>query len=233
MYGKFDNTINSICETIKTQDFVIGIVLFGSIAKGTYHSASDIDLYVFCKKEMDKEVFLYKNEIPVHVRYSYIESFKDNIMIKSRRLPDVLGNKVYYDPTNVIHEYLEKSRVLIEQGPLLLSNDEKTILRGLLHSEPQIVKGMIEAGRKAEAVLLMNEILNSAISAYYDANTWWMPNNNTLIGEIKKLDAEMGGIAENIILENDPRMKLEKLINFCNSVLEVMGGPLLEYEIVR
>ncbi|AZR73001.1 hypothetical protein BBF96_06085 [Anoxybacter fermentans] len=232
MIEKFEKVIDQICKELQQRDNLVGIILFGSLAKGNYHKGSDIDLYVVGEDEKDRVTFFYREGIPVQLLWRSVEDFKKKILKPTRDIPMGLIGKILYDPTGMIQKYMEKSRKLADQGPKPLTDHEKIMIRATLSQDMEIINGLLDKGKTAEAVILMNDLLLEAISAYYDIKKWWMPKRKHLISDLKNHHPDLGTLAEKIILETNPKEKFKKLYKLRNIVLDLMGGELKEFEII-
>ena len=59
--------VDKICDELKKDDNIVGIILYGFLAKGNYHRYSDIDLYVVKSDVKDKTTVFFEDDIPVQI----------------------------------------------------------------------------------------------------------------------------------------------------------------------
>ncbi|MBU5439210.1 nucleotidyltransferase domain-containing protein [Tissierella sp. MSJ-40] len=227
----YENALEKVCEELKSDKSIAGIILYGSLAKGNNHKYSDIDLYVVKEDEKDKTTFFFEDTVPIQISWRSVESFKSKFNKRTRGVPMGLVGKILYDPSGLIGEYMEKSRLKADEGPAALSEQEKLIIRSILSQDLKTVEGLIENGKLAGAVTLITEILFEALSGYYDVRKWYMPTNKHLIEDLKLREKEIGELAEQVMLCPSVSEKLDKLSKIKDIVLNEMGGEVKEYEI--
>lgn len=148
----------------------------------------------------------------------------------NREHPICKHGKILYDPTGLINEYFAKINSKIKV-PKPLSNNEKLLLQATLSQDLDIIEGLLEKGKVAEAIILMNDLTLEAINAYYDIYKLWMPSKKPIITDFKHHNLEFGEIAEQVILESCPSKKFPYLKRLRDKILDLVGGELREYEI--
>lgn len=227
-----ERVINIVCEELKARKDVMGIILFGSLATGDFHKYSDVDLYVVVNQKTDKVSCFVKEGITVQIQWRGLIDFKEKIMKQTRNKPVSLTGKILYDPSGIIEKHLKKSAEFLEnKGPKPMSEEEKLMVQISLSGDIKTVKGLLEKGNQAGAVLLMNDLLLQALDVFYDHRGWWNPGKKRVIGDLKKRDYTLGCTAEKVILSNSLDERLKSLIKVRNIVLEILGGSKEEYEI--
>lgn len=224
--------VDKVCNKLKKDDNIVGIILYGSIAKGNYHRYSDIDFYVVKSNVKNKTTVFFEDDIPVQIIWRSIESFKTKIIKRTRGIPIGLVGEILYDPSGLISKYMKKLKLQAAEGPIELSEQEKLIIRVILSQDLKTVEGLVENDEIAGATILANEILLQALSGYYDLKKWWFPSNKHIISDLKFREKQIGELAEQIILCSNINEKIEKLSKLTDIVLSEMGGAIEEYEII-
>ena len=219
-----------MCERLKRKENLIGIILYGSLAKGNFHNFSDVDLYVVGKEEKERVSSIYVEDVPVQILWRSIEQFEQKMQKINREHPISKHGRILYDPTGFIKEYFAEINSKVK-FPKPLSKNEKLLLQATLSQDLDIIKGLLEKGRVAEAIILMNDFTVEAINAYYDVQKLWMPGKKHIITDFKQQNLEYGEIAEQVILASFPSKKLSHLERLRDKILDLMGGELREYEI--
>lgn len=231
MVDKHLKVLDKVCEELKRKKGVLGILLFGSLAKGHHHSYSDIDLFVIGEDEVHRTEWYYHDGIPVQIIWRSPELFKEKIMIKTRTYPISKSCKILYDKLGLITESVEKSKKAVGEKPVRLSEQELKMKHAELSMTFSTIKGLIDSGELASAVLLMNDLVYIGIELYYDLNHHYMVSKKHIIPDFKKHHSELGCLCESIVLEADIHKKLQELDVFRTRILELLGGSLDSYEL--
>lgn len=86
MKDKFKKVLNQVISEYELNDNILGLLLFGSLAKGTEHSRSDIDLMAITKESEDKTTNKLYGDIAVQTIWRSKEDFR----LKTSKRRDLL-----------------------------------------------------------------------------------------------------------------------------------------------
>jgi predicted nucleotidyltransferase len=226
-----EKLIKDLCTELSECNTVIGIILFGSIADGSNHKKSDIDLYIIGENEHDRVTTHFRNEIFIQIQWRSFIDFQSKIVKRTRIKPISLTGKILYDPTSQITRYIEKGKVIAKQGPFPLSNDEINKSRLYITEELGCIDHLIEVKKNVQAHLSIDDTLFELLSLYYNYNNWWWPIKKNMINDLIALDQDIGMIGEQIILSSDIMEKNSLLKDLSGQILPLVGGELRELEI--
>jgi len=132
--------LRHLIEQISRSDSIHGIILFGSVAKGTHHAYSDIDLFIIADKA-DSKTFDYveksirateleyfdrlaANKIPVHFA-PFICSFEETDFLRPIFFDIANYGMIFFDHNSVASDFIDKyasiyhSRKFTENGEVL------------------------------------------------------------------------------------------------------------------
>ena len=134
------DAIKHLIKQISQNDNIHGVILFGSVAKGVYHTYSDVDLFVLAKKadsdtfdylekatrQTEKEFFtlLKNNKLPLHFSPFIYSLDKVDVLIPI--FFDIADNGlILFDRNLAASEFIDKymsiphSRKFTESGEIL------------------------------------------------------------------------------------------------------------------
>ena len=101
----------------------LGIVLFGSVARGEATAKSDLDLLIVLQPEegvQRKHYHLWDSlKLDDKISPQFVNPPKDTEAVGSLWLENAIEGEVLYDPMGVVREMLRRIRVEISQGQYL------------------------------------------------------------------------------------------------------------------
>lgn len=138
--GSLMMVLKHLIKQISQNHDVHGIILFGSVAKGTYHAYSDVDLFILTEKA-DSQTFDYieksirtteieyfdrltSSKLPVHFA-PFISSLEEIDFVLPIFFDIADGGMILYDPNFVASDFIDKyasiphSRKYIEGAEVL------------------------------------------------------------------------------------------------------------------
>ncbi|WP_240837696.1 nucleotidyltransferase domain-containing protein [Acidaminobacter sp. JC074] len=223
--------LENLCDDLKSKKNVIGIILFGSLAKGNSHGYSDIDLFVIGHGEKHRTQSYFHDGIQIQIIWRSPEIFKDKVVKRTRTYPVSNTCKILYDKTGEIEEAIDQAKNNLTLGPLSLSDHDKLFKHADFSIEYYTIKGCIENGELATAVYIINEQVMLGIDLYYDKNNYYLVSPKHLISDLKTKNEALSSLAESIILESSLNEKMSLFETFREVILEIMGGELTDYEL--
>jgi predicted nucleotidyltransferase len=184
-----DKIIGSFVEELKKRPDVIGIILFGSWARGNNRPDSDIDLMVITIEEFRRTVE-YKDNRAFEITYTteksamdYWESHKNDCA----GLWEVA--KILYDKDGTIKKLEEFAQGIIKKG----KNPLDEIKIGHLKFDAKDSLEAVKALAKTEPVLA-NFLLTNKIfwltELFFDIRQLWVPAPKQRFDKIKEIDKE-------------------------------------------
>jgi predicted nucleotidyltransferase len=182
-----NKTANEFIENLKKREDVLGIILFGSWARGNNRPNSDVDLVVILSKGYRRTVE-YLNDIAFEIIYttdkSALKFWKDN-KDDCHGLWEVA--EVLYDKNETIKKLRLKVEKILKVGKKAFDNFQLGQLK--FDAEDQIK--FIEEISKND-LITANLILNNKVVAltekFFDVRRLWTPAPKQRISEIKKVN---------------------------------------------
>ncbi len=111
--------IKDLVEKFKSQKNVIGIYIFGSLAKGTPTKKSDIDIeIIFLKRKKSYELIRKKIkgiaiDLSLYDKEKFIEDFTKSPYLHYA----ALNYKIFYDPEKILKKYLNQIKKYFKENP--------------------------------------------------------------------------------------------------------------------
>lgn len=229
---KFNTTINTAIEKLKKRDSLIGLILFGSIAKGQSHSYSDIDIYAVGEREKDRTERFLIDDIPVQVQWRSEQDFIEKLKKPKRVIPVLAEGIIIYDPKGFLKSYLLQAKEIAKGGAEPLNVREKTLLRAKLSDGLYEVSGLINNNCMDSALLLMEELVFEALMGYYELNCWWKVSRKKVLSDVKLKDYSFYEEIEKFLLSDGVPAKYQYLKQILHRVLALAGGEIKEYILI-
>lgn len=219
--------IKEVCNDLlagkKIEGFSVeAIILTGSYVHRQIHEQSDIDIFVVVQDKMEyiRHISYYKEQKLIQLRICPYNTFAENCLRYERKRPAAYACKVLYDITGQCTKAIGESRQFLDQGPKIMEPQLQEKLKNTIKNEMSTLEGLISAKNYLSAFLLINDLICMNIDYYNNKNGYWMTNNNYLFSELKNHNEGVYSLVKSIILDSDIDMKVRKLKELCNLVIE-------------
>jgi predicted nucleotidyltransferase len=184
---------DSFIDRLKGRQDVLGILLFGSWAKGTHRPDSDFDLLVILADGFVRTVEYSDGrafEITYTTENKAVDYWKNN-------LDDCFDlwayGKVIYDKTGVMERLAKAAADLISRGKSPLSQvvidhlkfdavDQLNAITALRSTDP------------ATAQMIFYNKISGLSEIYFDLRCQWVPSPKQRLSEIRKIDDNLGAL---------------------------------------
>jgi len=226
-----DNLIKSVCDELKKDQQLVGIILYGSFAEGNNHPQSDIDLIAIYEYDIDRVRCFIEEGTSIQILERSLDIFKTKLIKSMRKKPYSLSAKIQYDKTGEINDLIQKAKELeIARGPHRLSDKDILYGRITLSQDIYTIEGLIANEQLEAATLIVMEVLLVALDLYYDYYHYFKVGPKRLIEDLKSYDESLAEATSLVLLSDDIKAKLVNLWIIRNQVLDLLGGEILEYE---
>lgn len=127
---KHNQIVKGLVKKYKADKNVIGIYVFGSLAKGTITSKSDIDIEIIFKKRKKKYELINKKikgiavDLSLYDQKQFIKDFSKYLYLQYA----ALDYKILYDPKGILKKYLGNVKKYFQKHPEIIrfwKNKEK------------------------------------------------------------------------------------------------------------
>ncbi len=193
-------------EDLKNHKDVLGIILFGSYARGNNRPNSDVDLIVILT-EGYKRTVEYRNDQAFEIIYTTAKSAMD---FWKSNINDCFGvwsvAKILYDKDSTIQSLQKEALEIIKEGKKLIDEDQVKQFKFSAEDEIAYVIEISEANPAIASLVLQNTV-KSLIELYFDLRREWTPAPKQQLLKIGEADP---GLYENLnqfYTENVPLLK--------------------------
>lgn len=232
MLEKFKIVLKKIITEYELQSNVIGLILFGSLSKGTEHYNSDIDLMVVAKDAVDKTTNKLYGDILVQALWRNEENFKKKTAKRTRFTPASKNYKILIDKENWIEEYLNSDIVKNTwKEPLPLNEKEKLLMSTDFSSSLSSLKGLNKQGKFIELEMFIYDYIYLGLDLLYDKQKWFFESKKYILEDINKKNPDVWKLIKNIYNSKSTDNKIYNFEKFYNYIIKALGEIPKEYTI--
>jgi len=195
-----NNETKSFLEELKLRDDVLGVIMFGSWARGNNRTDSDVDLVIILRdgfrrtvEYRDKQAFeiIYTTEKGA---FDFWESHKDD----AAGLWEVA--KVLYDKDNTIERLQSKIKEVLDVGKKPIDEYQLGQFRFDADDQLKYVESIILKDPTTANLILSNKVF-SLIELFFDIRLLWTPAPKQRLAKITELDAKLFELLEQFYKE--------------------------------
>ena len=180
-------------EELKGRSDVLGVIMFGSWARGNNRPDSDVDLIVILSEGYRRTVE-YKNQQAFEIIYTTAKSaleFWQGKKDECARLWAVA--KIVYDKDGTIEQLKEKAETMIKEGKKAIDEYQKGQFKFAAEDEIRAVESL-SAKDIATANLILNYTVISLTELFFDLRQLWKPAPKQCLAKINELKPELGNL---------------------------------------
>jgi predicted nucleotidyltransferase len=211
------NTVTKeFIEELKARADVVGVVMFGSWARGNNRPDSDVDLLVILTEGYRRTVE-FKDKQAFEIIYTTAKSALD---FWQNKKDDCAGlwavAKIVYDKDGAIQQLKQKAEEIIKEGKKPIDEYQKGQFKFSAEDELRAVEELIIKDLPT-ANLVMTYTVNNLTSQFFDLRQLWTPAPKQRLAKIKEIHPELGSLFENFYLEPSIEDRIEiakKIIPF-------------------
>jgi predicted nucleotidyltransferase len=185
-----NETITSFTEELTLRENVIGIILFGSRARGDNRSDSDADLIVIVKEGYQR-VVENRNEQTFEIVYVTKEDALD-FWVKYPNDAAELWNvaKILYDKDGTVKELQKKAEEILKEGKKPIN--ELQLGQYRFDAEDQIkVSALLADKDSVKANFILTNKVFALTGLFFDIKQLWTPAPKQRLEKIKEIHPEL------------------------------------------
>lgn len=183
-------------DNLKSREDVLGVVLFGSWARGNQRATSDVDLVVIVKEGYKRSVE-YLDGQAFEIIYTTAQGAKDYYktdLDATHRFWKIA--KVLFDKDGAVADIKKFAAELTEKGKKPLSDDTLRHFEFDAQDQVRFAKDTHESGSIATANLILTSKIATLAEIYFDTIGNWRPAPKQLFSEIKNINRELHDLFE-------------------------------------
>ncbi len=196
-----NNIYDQFVEDLKKRPDVLGIILFGSWARGNNRQDSDIDLVVILTEGFRRTVE-YSGEqvyeiiyITENSAFDYWENHKD----QCAGLWEVA--KILYDKSGTIQKLEKRVKRMLKQGKKPYDQYQLSQLRFDAEDQINYVKKIKMTDLATARMILLNKVF-ALTELFFDIRQLWIPAPKQRLMQIKKIDTRFYDLLVKFYEEN-------------------------------
>jgi len=213
-----NETIKSFIEDLKQRSDVLGIILFGSYARGNNRPNSDVDLVVILSDGYSRTVE-HKNGQAFEIIYTtekgafdYWESHRDD----AAELWEVA--KILYDKDGAVESLKIKIQEIISVGKKAIDKSELEQLRFDAEDQIRYVEDIILSDSTTANLILTNKIF-ILTGRFFDIKQMWSPSPKQRLAKIKDLNQDLYILLESFYRDGET---LENKLIFAKNIIKLI-----------
>lgn len=180
-------------ENLKSRDDVLGVVLFGSWARGNQRPSSDVDLVVIVKEGYKRSVERLDGQV-FEIIYVTAEGAKDYYktdLDATQRFWKIA--KILFDRDKSAEGVKQFAINLTSKGKKPLSDDTLRHFEFDAQDQISFAEDAHKNGDIATANLILSIKMAALTEIYFDTIKEWRPAPKQVLSEIKSRDSELHG----------------------------------------
>ncbi len=182
-------------EELKTRPDVLGVIMFGSWARGNNRLDSDVDLVIILTEGYRRTVE-YRNKQAFEIIYT---TEKSAIEFWKSKKDDCFGlwsvAKVLYDKDGTVERLKEEAHKIIEAGKKPIDEYQKGQYKFSAEDELVAIKSKIETDPATSNLVLQKSVLFLS-DLFFDLKQMWSPAPKQRLAKMKEVSLELGGLFE-------------------------------------
>lgn len=195
-------------EELKSRSNVLGVIMFGSWARGDNRQNSDVDLVVILI-EGYRRVVEYKNKQAFEIIYTTEKSALDFWQSKKDDCFDLWSvAKVLYDKDGTINRLKIEANKIIETGKKPIDIYQKEQYKFSAEDELVAVESKIKTD-PATANLILSKSMLFLTELFFDLRQMWVPAPKQRLVKIKEASPKLAELIEQFYVSSTLENRIE------------------------
>jgi len=215
----YQNAYKEITETLKKNDNILSIFIFGSMVSGDLWEGSNIDLFVIYKEDFDEIRDIYSEvlDIPIHIKFISKELFKKYYNEAGKReviKNSLIASKMIYSKDDEINDLYQKIIYMIDSDKGRLN----LVYLGNFFKEIGICKKYIGKGSIYTAHELLLRALNNFSMLFLSINGYTVSKDSLTMA--CNLNDMLNDKVKNLIYKEVDDITIKELLDYMENYLE-------------
>lgn len=215
----YQNAYKEITETLKKNDNILSIFIFGSMVSGDLWEGSNIDLFVIYKEDFDeiRDVYSEVSEIPIHIKLMSKELFEKYYNEAGKReviKNSLISSKMIYSIDDDITDLYQKIIYMIDSDKGRLN----LVYLGNFFKEIGICKKYIGKGSIYTAHELLLRALNNFSMLFLSINGYTVSKDSLTMA--CNLNDILNDKVKNLIYKEVDDINIKELLDYMENYLE-------------
>ncbi|CAN5911506.1 hypothetical protein BH11GEM1_BH11GEM1_16350 [soil metagenome] len=208
---------------------VVGVLVFGSVARGQATPMSDIDLYAITATDHRGHRGRVIDGVPVEVSFGSIAQFTNQVIEERAVVVNAFATgRILLDRAGGLAELSRRAAAIWSRGPAPLTADARLRFRFHLTDAVRDLEDVRATG--VESALPAAMCVQMAIDALYGVRSAWAPAPRHVVQSLRSFAPDVAAQVERCAGSGFPARLAAELA--CD-VLQLLGGRLEEYDTSR
>lgn len=223
----FQRALDVVLAELIARSDLVGVLFFGSAARGEARVGSDLDLYALTARDCGGNLGRVLEDVPVEISFGSIDQMTAQVR---RERPTVVhafatGLLLVDHTDGALGALCSEARALWARGPSPLTSDAALRFRFHLTDLVRDLEAM--PPRSAATALTGSEAVRLALEALCATERVWMPPMRRVLATLDNQHAELAALVRQCA---DAGFTGLLAIKVCDLVLDGLGGRLEGYD---
>jgi diadenosine tetraphosphatase ApaH/serine/threonine PP2A family protein phosphatase len=224
---RFDRALDAVLAVLAQRPDIIGILFFGSAARGEATTGSDLDLYAITREDMSGSIGCVAGGVPAEISFASLTQWSSRIREERPTVVHAFatGRPLLDRTEGGFAALCQEARVLWERGPRSLSDAE--ILRFRFHLTDLVRDLEAMPENSAATALMASAGTRLALEAQCAIDRVWLPSLRNTLTTLQPLWPDLMALIERSATAGFPRSLARQVAKV---VLQHLGGELETYD---
>jgi hypothetical protein len=205
---------------------MVGVLFFGSVARGDATAMSDIDLYVITAADTRGHRGRFIGSVPVEVSFGSLAQFTNQVVEEQSVVVNAFATgRILLDRTGEVAALTRLAATFWSRGPAPLTPEARLRFRFHLTDAVRDLEDLEEGS--VEAILPAAVCVQMAIDALCGVRSVWTPPPRHAVRSLRRFAPDFAAKVERCAVRGFPA---ESVADLASEVLELLGGRLEEYD---
>jgi hypothetical protein len=225
----FQQALDTVVGELTTRRDLVGILFFGSAARGDVRAGSDVDLYAITAQDIRGHVGRHVGGVPVEVSFGSLEQMTTRVQQEVSVVVHAFATgRLLMDVTDgALRALCEEARITRDRGPS--AAPASALLRFQFHLTDFVRDLEAMPEHSAATALMASECVRMSIEALCATERLWVP---PMRSALVTLYSTHPAIAELVRHCADRGFSGSLAVELADQVLERLGGRLDSYDTV-
>ena len=225
--ASFQRALGIILEELTARADLVGILFFGSAARGEARIGSDLDLYAITSQAARGHLGRSIGDVPVEVSFGSVAQLREQVCQERAVVVHAFATgRLLLDRTNgALLTLCREARTVWERGPSPLTSS--VILRLRFHLTDLVRDLEVMPERSAATALVSSECVQFALEAFCGLERLWLPPMRSVLAT---LDAQHSAEVAIVRRCADAGFPASLAVEVADRVLLRLGGRLDAYD---
>lgn len=214
-----NDKINNFLENLKSDEDVLGVILFGSWARGNNRPDSDVDLLVIKREGFLRTVEMYQ-DTPFEITYTTEEGVKKYWVDSPDDCVELWKTgKIIFDRTGILEKLKQFAAEIEAKGKKPLSNDAIKHTKFDVYDQIKSVTRLKEIDTATASMVIQVKVFQLC-EKYFDLRQMWTPPTKQRLQALQENDPNLAAKVKSFYTSGDLSKRIELAKEIADSVFK-------------